>query len=236
MKCNYCNSEIGQNARFCPNCGKAQPYYGKKSSSKLWIWVVVGLFLLFGLLIGSGGILYLYLNNKGFFSHKMTETQIVPDTTADVPIQKVQDAYVQVLEKYIAKGESNNHWEEYYFLHDVTGDGIPELWLQVNDGDSFSLVVFTYKDGSSIQLFKGDLGAPDHISYYRGKNYVIKTYFSMGYVSWQKYEYKNGVIQEEETYSQDIDLEDENAEMKEPSEPIISCYDITDKQGINSLR
>ena len=81
MKCNFCNSEIGQSARFCPNCGKAQPNYVIKSSSKLWIWVVVGLFLLFGLLIGSGGILYLYLNNKGFFSHKMTDTQTVPDTT-----------------------------------------------------------------------------------------------------------------------------------------------------------
>lgn len=80
MKCIYCNTEIGQDARFCPNCGKAQPCYGNKSSSKLWIWVVVGLFLLFGLLIGSGGILYL-LNNKGFFSHKMTEAQTVPDTT-----------------------------------------------------------------------------------------------------------------------------------------------------------
>lgn len=152
------------------------------------------------------------------------------------PIQEVKKAYTQVLNKYIANGESNDHWEEYYFLHDVTGDDIPELWLQVNSGESFSIIAFTYRDGRSIQIFKGDLGAPDHISYYRGKNYVLKTYFSMGYVSWKKYEYKEGVIQEEETYSQDIDLEDENAEMKEPSEPIISCYDITDKQGINSLR
>ena len=79
--CTKCGSERKGTEKYCPNCGEVQPNYVKKSSSKLWIWVVVGLFLLFGLLIGSGGVLYLYLNNKGFFSHKMTEAQTAPDTT-----------------------------------------------------------------------------------------------------------------------------------------------------------
>lgn len=152
------------------------------------------------------------------------------------PIQEVKKAYTQVLNKYIAKGESNNHWEEYYFLHDVTGDDIPELWLQVNSGESFSIIAFTYRDGRCIQIFKGDLGAPDHIEYFKGRNYVLKTYFSMGYYSWKKYEYKNGEIKESLALEKYEDLDDVNAETPYPSEPSISCCRITDMQGINSLR
>ena len=67
-------------------------------------------------------------------------------------MEQALNAYEPILDKYIAKGESNNHYEEYYFLHDVTGDGIPELWLHVDGGESYNLLTFTYKDGQTKQI------------------------------------------------------------------------------------
>ena len=57
------------------------------------------------------------------------EEDFAVDTlTSDFPpMEQALNAYEPILDKYIAKGESNNHYEEYYFLHDVTGDGIPEF-------------------------------------------------------------------------------------------------------------
>lgn len=151
--------------------------------------------------------------------------------------QPVRDAYEKIVDKYIAKGESDNHFEEYYFLHDVTDDGIPELWLQVNGGESFRILSFTYKDGNALQLFNGDLGAPNHIGYHKGNGYVLKTYFSVGYQSWIKYEYKNGKIQEKEIFSEILDSNADFTEFegKLPSEPTISPFEITNKQGIYDI-
>ena len=149
--------------------------------------------------------------------------------------QPVRDAYEQILDKYIAKGESNNHWEEYYFLHDVTGDGIPELWLHVNGDESYSLLAFTFKDGKTSQISSIDVGHPSHHTFYQGSNYILMVFAHMGSNSWTKYEYKNGKIQEKEIYSEELNEEDENAEFKEPSEPSITPFEITNKQGIYNI-
>ena len=65
MKCKYCNSEIKENAKFCPYCGK-EVVYGKRvgpnksgRSSKTWLWIL-GVILLFvivgGVWYSSGGV------------------------------------------------------------------------------------------------------------------------------------------------------------------------------------
>lgn len=155
---------------------------------------------------------------------------------ADVsPMEQALNAYEPILDKYIAKGEANNHWEEYYFLHDVTGDGIPELWLHVDGGESYNLLAFTYKDGQTKQISSIDVGHPSHHTFYRGSDYILMVFAHMGSSSWTKYEYKNGKIQGKEIYSEELNGEDENAEYKEPSESLISPIEITNKQELHNM-
>lgn len=165
------------------------------------------------------------------------EEEFAADTLAsDIPpMEQALNAYEPILDKYIAKGESNNHYEEYYFLHDVTGDGIPELWLHVDGGESYNLLTFTYKDGQTKQISKIDVGHPSHHSFYSGSNYILIVYASMGASSWHKCEYNNGKIQDKEIFSETLSEEDENAEYKEPSETAISPIEITNKQELHNI-
>ena len=165
------------------------------------------------------------------------EEDFAADTLAsDIPpMEQALNAYEPILDKYIAKGESNNHYEEYYFLHDVTGDGIPELWLHVDGGESYNLLTFTYKDGQPKQISTIDVGHPSHHSFYSGSNYILIVYASMGASSWHKCEYNNGKIQDKEIFSETLSEEDENAEYKEPSETAISPIEITNKQELHNI-
>lgn len=165
------------------------------------------------------------------------EEDFAADTLAsDIPpMEQALNAYEPILDKYIAKGESNNHYEEYYFLHDVTGDGIPELWLHVDGGESYNLLTFTYKDGQTKQISTIDVGHPSHHSFYSGNNYILIVYASMGASSWHKCEYNNGKIQDKEIFSETLSEEDENAEYKEPSETAISPIEITNKQELHNI-
>ena len=258
--CPQCGASVDTNAQFCPNCGKnlSEPIaadnveqtveYGEDEENpmKKYLPYVLGAIALIA--ICGGGWWYFnsskapQSNNEEAVAEAVDADPVAPEAVEEdfavdtdiPPMEQALNAYEPILDKYIAKGESNNHWEEYYFLHDVTGDGIPELWLQVDGGDSFRILSFTYKDGNTVQLFNGDLGAPDHIGYHKGNGYIIKTYFSMGYQSWIKYEYKNGEIQENEIYENYYEI-DENAEYKEPSEPAISPIEITNKQELYNI-
>ena len=204
---------------------------------------VLALILSLTLVLGCIGIVH--ADNRGEqtveaaeeTAAEAVEEEFAADTLAsDIPpMEQALNAYEPILDKYIAKGESNNHYEEYYFLHDVTGDGIPELWLHVDGGESYNLLTFTYKDGQTKQISTIDVGHPSHHSFYSGNNYILIVYASMGASSWHKCEYNNGKIQDKEIFSETLNEEDENAEYKEPSETAISPIEITNKQELHNI-
>ena len=267
--CPQCGAVIDANAQFCSNCGKnlstdsieqtvsSQSEYDdevrESSFKKYLLYILVAIALI---AICGGGWWYFnsskapQSNNEAAVAEAVeadsvaaeaVEEEFAADTLAsDIPpMEQALNAYEPILDKYIAKGESNNHYdnhyEEYYFLHDVTGDGIPELWLHVDGGESYNLLTFTYKDGQTKQISKIDVGHPSHHSFYSGSNYILIVYASMGASSWHKCEYNNGKIQDKEIFSETLSEEDENAEYKEPSETAISPIEITNKQELHNI-
>jgi len=262
--CPQCGASVDTKAQFCPNCGKnlSEPIaadnveqsveYGEEEESpiKKYLPYILGAIALIA--ICGGGWWYFnsskapQSNNEAAVAEAVeadsvaaeaVEEEFAADTLAsDIPpMEQALNAYEPILDKYIAKGESNNHYEEYYFLHDVTGDGIPELWLHVDGGESYNLLTFTYKDGQTKQISKIDVGHPSHHSFYSGSNYILIVYASMGASSWHKCEYNNGKIQDKEIFSETLSEEDENAEYKEPSETAISPIEITNKQELHNI-
>ena len=88
MKCKYCNAEVEQDARFCPNCGKdlskfdkcvncgefldqdaafcphcgtEQPHYVEGNGSRRWVWLIAVVAIL--ILLGGGYWYYAQIQN-----------------------------------------------------------------------------------------------------------------------------------------------------------------------------
>ena len=116
MECKYCNAEIEQDARFCPNCGKdlskfnkcvkcgelldkdtdycshcgtEQPHYVENYGTSKWTWVL-GIILLF-CIVGSVG--YYYFNNEDekISEAPQTESMPVENTAAMAEIEKASE-------------------------------------------------------------------------------------------------------------------------------------------------
>lgn len=107
MKCKYCNSEIEQDALFCPKCGKdlsktnrcfkcgelldsdsqfcprcgaKQAFNKKRSGSGLWIWIVVAVLLF---LIICGGLFGYYLYHRSSTDEVTMTTDSTTVLTSD---------------------------------------------------------------------------------------------------------------------------------------------------------
>lgn len=139
MKCKYCNADVEQNVRFCTTCGKdlsvfdkcvscgelidkgtaVCPYCGterpeveEQTSSKKWIWAVVGV-LLIGL-IGGG---YYYLSQNRGSSSRMAEAVDsdsidLADTISDMnynikSVEGVQERLTEIFDNGLKMGEKD---------------------------------------------------------------------------------------------------------------------------------
>lgn len=163
-------------------------------------------------------------------------SQIEGGLIRNMILEEIRTAYAHVVDEFEVKGRARDYWGLYYFLSDITGDGIPELWIQANNEDdpnnlNGSLIVYSYDDlGSLVTLFKGDSGHPYHHSFYQGKNYVILNFAHMDSQAWIKYEYNNGHISERRVFSTNYTLE-----YKVPMEQEIETYEMTDKSPIEQM-
>ena len=131
-----------------------------------------------------------------------------------------------------------------YFLCDITGDNIPELWLQTLNKDNnyvFSLLcAYTIQDDRLTTLFKGEVGHPYHHSFHQGDNYILMNTAHMGFQAWTKYSYNNGTILEREIYNKNNESYEDmeaymEAEYKEPSEKAIEIYEVTNFEPVNNI-
>ena len=68
-----------------------------------------------------------------------------------------------------------------FFLFDITGDKIPEIWLLTDDCEaSRLLLVYSVSDGNK-ELFRS---SATHSSYYLGEGYVLQVSAHMGEAEW----------------------------------------------------
>lgn len=154
--------------------------------------------------------------------------------------QSMKEAYKGIIDgiEQIRKAESSGDDNLYrycqYFVYDLDGDGVKELFTDVcEDGERpRNLTIYTWDNGI-VKLYDDDDGADD-ASFYEGANCIIK---SKAHMDWQVFIKitKNGNdIRNEKIFEQD-GYEDPNFEYKTPEGAPIKEYSTSDLSALESF-
>ena len=116
-----------------------------------------------------------------------------------------------------------------YFLYDITGDGIPELWLKEGGYEAeYELKVFD-KDGNLIYQ-----GGAWHTSFYKGNNYIISYMAAQGEYEISKLTYSNGKIHSRVIKSGNLTPEQTPDDYPEVKEEEVYMSDATDESQLET--
>ena len=136
-------------------------------------------------------------------------------------LKTIRDEYVEVINGFLYDSGGG------YFLFDITGDEIPELWIKAGEYEAeYQLLVYTYDTGIKLLYSEG----AGHTDYYQGDGYVIKLYGHMGYATWEKLTYNGFSIMSTIIYEEDINGTDRD--YREPEEKHINLYSLNNKKTI----
>lgn len=139
--------------------------------------------------------------------------------------QKIYEAYVAQLESKAAEVNADAGGLCEYFLFDITGDGIPELWVRSGTCEAdYMLYVYRYGIGQLELMHSTGAG---HSSFYCGDDYVLQVMAHMGEAGWYKIELSGSGLSEELVYEEsDVESSDEYALPVEPDAQMHD-YDVT---------
>ena len=142
-------------------------------------------------------------------------------------IENTRASYIALLDRYHARDE---YGYNQYFLYDITGDGLPELWIQAGTCEAdYEMHIYTMADEVAKMIHSTDYS---HASCYKGDNYIIITHCHMGYAYWYKISFDGSKIVEKKVFDQEL-AEDEY-EYTEPDETYVSTYLQTEHDPINA--
>lgn len=246
IKCNNCGGMVSDKANACPHCGApvvtsnrsqdfkdatqgSNEYYNepkRKSNAGLIVAVVLGLLAL----LGIGGWLW-YDNQQKRIALEQLQEKARQDSIAQV--EKARQDSIKAAEKIVMmqnayKKVLNRFQSGDYFLYDITGDGVPELWLNVYEDDGSSWQIHQFVDNQMILIHH----AIDGICYQGQKSIIID--FNSGYeednsYSTYKVHYHDGKIKEDLiNYETVVDYRNH----KKPKEPKVKTYDIKNTNPI----
>lgn len=143
------------------------------------------------------------------------------------------DAYSKVLGDYVKKGKNDTLYGNFYFLHDITGDGFSELWIQVEgEGDdnlNCQLLIYEYKNGAVSKIYQKSVGHPAHHSYILLNNNIYMSFEHMGDSQLEKFEYKNGIIQSTMGTSQEV------SDYEKSKGQDVETYKMTNKESLSYI-
>lgn len=161
------------------------------------------------------------------------ENFIDESNTVDENMQEnVKKAYLDFLSKLDAMGEEQVLGS--YFLFDITGDGIPEIWIESGTCEAdHAISVYTYNNKLAI-LDTGEEGNASHSSFFKGEGYILQCCAHMGYQTWSKITYNNGKLKGEVIFEEDLN-ESGKDEYTEPAEPAVESYSFDDTKPIYSM-
>lgn len=147
------------------------------------------------------------------------------------------------LEKLLKEQEKNLLAEAYkkkvrtifnseYFLYDITGDGVPELWVKHGTCEAdYMLNVFTYAHGIK-QIYEE---SASHSYYCAGKDYILQVWGHQGSAVWAKLTYNGHHIVSHDVFKEDLD-ESGREYYTEPREKYIEPYDEDNLLPIERLK
>lgn len=124
-----------------------------------------------------------------------------------------------------------------YFLYDITGDGIPELWIKYGTCEAdYTIRVCTYDKDCNYKTIWESLAG--HCCYYEGNGYILQIYAHMGEAFWTKLTYNGKKIFETTIYEEDVNEVDDEGnhfcrDYKTPTEKYIELHSFHDVEPIN---
>lgn len=206
----------------------------KRRSSRL---KVVLAFVSLVVLAGAGWLLYDSTQKQAELDRQLAiqQEQARIDSIATVELceQAKQDSIIEAKRQLELKRQAylrvlSRFQSGDYFLYDITGDGVPELWLNVYEDDGSSWQIHHLVDNQLILIHH----ALDGVCYKGNDGIIID--FNSGYADDNTYEihkvsYHDGKILDDII---DYDIVDEYHQHKGPSFPKVKTYDIKNTKPI----
>lgn len=249
--CPYCGKMVDENDVSCNHCGRllvegVEEEQEKKTLTD-YLSYIIGVVVV---LVFIGGAWWLWdSSNKrverekvaaareAFVRDSLKQDSIIKekarqDSLENARIEMLRKPYLALLDKY---GAHEEDWGTCYFLHDITGDSIPEIWMNVYVNGVLEFRVYSCLNGEAHLLYKDEIGNASNCSFHYGDNYILKNFAHMGSQTIDKFTYKKGVIKKENTFTLEAESLQE-AEYEEVQDPIIDTYEINDKTPIYELK
>ena len=141
-------------------------------------------------------------------------------------LENAKVAYENQLKDFSKVDESDNC---YYFLYDITKNGIPELWVVAGTCEADKMLyVYTYKNRLQ-KIFETGAG---HSAFYVGDKYVIQQMAHMGAALWNKIYLIQEQLHEKEIYHEDKP----EGDYKEPKEQFAGQFPIDNLLPIRAIK
>ena len=176
------------------------------------------------------------LNKVGFFN----TDEVNSDNDGSIMKKKMKLAFMKAFDDIIDDAILDNYYGgDYmeYFLYDITGDGIPELWIKYGTCEANYIVkVCEYdKEYNYKTIWKSNAG---HCGFYEGKGYILKVYAHMGEAYWTKLTYYGNNIVETTIFEEDVSEVDNEGNIyyrdyKTPREKCVELHSVHDTEPIN---
>lgn len=100
-------------------------------------------------------------HNSNTSGSGISETEILAESVEFVPSDSFPNMYLSVIDEYSVESKGTIHSE--YFLYDITGDSIPELWVSSGSCEADTqLTIYTNENGKTRQIYIGDGGHSDY--------------------------------------------------------------------------
>jgi len=186
------------------------------------VCVVYALLLVIGLIIGET----LFSGNKT--TSEVSTAAEMENMADENSHEKVKEAYLDFLAKLDSMGEEQVFAS--YFLFDITGDGIPELWIESGNAEpEHAISVYTYTHELAV-LDAGEKGNAAFSAFYKGTDYILQVNGHWGIFSGTKIRYRNGRLEYEQVFTEEPE---ENIE--EFSEPPVESYPFNETEPVITM-
>lgn len=225
-KCPECGHMVSDKADACPNCGckirhiiksySKSPLHEKPNDNRNLTIIILALCALITALALIAIFLYKAKtkNKSNPAPTKITAVSdsIAQDTTSldsiktipdSTTIKKneadrnkqIKDAYISFLKKQ--KKEENPE----YALFDITGDGLPEIWITklINDGPAFCS--YKIEGNRFVKIYEKEECNISLDGIYKGNNYIVTKWMQMDFGYVDKIFYQNGKVVEKGVFS-----------------------------------
>lgn len=255
--CHRCGSPVPGDAKFCTKCGAPVAGSGNDAPAPRNNHAEIrALLIAIGVLAALVAVIWVY----GVYSEKraarMEHDKFISDSLQAVERQRqdsieweqgrldrVKTAYKKEIDNRI-KRDSKEPWWPYsgvddfyyfYFLYDVTGDGVPELCMGYpSGGDPGFFDIYTYENEKVRRIYSDGswfLSFHDCGGYLLGvRNF--STSLEEPY-EWHKFVYDGKNLTTKVIFSEDVF--NTGREPTKPKEPEIKRYKVTDMSPIDSM-